>query len=115
MSLTHDFMLCDLPIDVDFENILSFYRLHRCCAIQIDDKWMLKCWSKFNIVHAYWQGVAELESGLNYCGFSLIPNMYIPELLKASSAFPYCVVFKNLRMLCTEAMQNNSGILHMGI
>ena len=115
MSITHDFILCDLPVDSGFDELLVFYRNNKRNAIQVDDRWISKYWPDFEHIPSYWQGVYELEEGLNYHGFSLIPSERIPELLNIINVFPRSVLFKRLYRVCICAIEQNKGILHMGV
>lgn len=104
MSLSHDFIICNLPNNATFDELRSFYRTNKGHATRVRDKWMLKYWGQFDCIPSYWDGVSKLEHGLNYYCFSLIPAQYVPDLLSATCSFPCCIYFRKLQLLCNDAI-----------
>ena len=57
----------------------------------------------------YWCTVDRPETGLAYCGITLIPPVSLPILYKAS---PACA---DLQKLIAQAMDENRFVIHFGL
>ena len=106
----HEFGI--LPRDPRLGERYDAYEPERYGCVSVDDAWLEPLLEKLADIPAYWHALDRPETGLAYCGITLIPPASIPAVLAALDASE---VWATLGGLLEEARARGRFVIHFGL
>ena len=88
------------------------YEPEKYACVSVDDDWIWPLLEKLAGVPTYWHTTDRPETGLAYCGITLIPPASIPAFL---AALEDAEVQPSLRALLERARAEGRFVIHYGL
>ena len=106
----HEFGIMDAAPTL--EQKYNNYEPEKYHCISVADDAIEPLMKEFSEIPCYWHSLKREESGLAYCGISIIPPHFLKKFL---SIIDGKTQFNELNDLLQKAFQENKFVIHFGI